>query len=149
MKRSSIDQVVKSITNMKPFLLSLQKKIRIDTKTPDFSWTNGGCYALAEAISKALNGSYLSVVAQYDRESKDWVSQHAFVEFCGINFDYHGKRSIKQLCKYGLKSSNMGSVKVGRVDNWNNLWYPDQEFINDNQIREISSVFNNNYLENN
>jgi hypothetical protein len=129
--------------------LSLQNKIRIDTDTPDFSWTNGGCYALAEAISKTLKGSHLSVVAQYDKESKDWVSQHAFVEFYGKNFDYNGKRSIKQLCKYGLKCSNMGSVKVGHVDNFNNLWYPDQEFVNDSQIREISSVFINQYLENN
>lgn len=130
--------IEQAILNLRPTLLNIQQNIctRYDD---NFSWTCGGCFALAEAFAKSLKKSNLCAVGQFDKESKDWVAQHAFVEFNGNYYDYDGLRTESQLLQY--KIPNMGKTKIGVVKTWEKLWYPEQEFVTPKEIQQIKKEF--------
>lgn len=133
------EQVEKAILDLRPFLKNLQDKIRHRSEDEEFSWTCGGCFAFAEAINKGLPKSKLCVVGQFDKEVKDWVSQHAFVQYQNTYFDYNGTQTEEELKKYFVPS--MGKVKLGEVEKWTNLWYPEQEYVTDEEIKAIKNQF--------
>jgi hypothetical protein len=129
-----IEQRIRSVlqhNEVKRFVDEIRKK------HPDWSWTQGGCFAFAEALKKAF-GAELWVVAQ--KEDEDWASQHAFVRYEGKFYDATGEVTEEQLLEYGWDSS---PVKIGPVDNWDDelsLWYPVQEFVSLEEIYLLSRL---------
>lgn len=126
-----------------PQIKAITKAIRKEYKEMDWGWTCGGCFAFAEAISASLPESELWAVGQ--KEPEDWASQHAVVKYNNEFYDAKGKQTEKSLLNnYGI---GKGKVKLGSVLEWidaefpNSLWYPEQEFVTEEEMKLISKEF--------
>ena len=142
-----IDKIIKT-TISDPKVIKIRDEIRKDFYN-DFDWTCGGCFAFAEAIVAVLKGSELWVVGSYEQaeyhgEPSDWAAQHAIVKYKGIFYDATGKVTKEFL----LANFGVGRrTKIGKVETWikskppHGLWYPQQEFVMDKEIKLIGGRF--------
>lgn len=115
----------------------LGKKVTSRAKKidPSFRWTCGGCFAFAEAMALAIDAE-LWVVAEWMPDDKDWASMHAFVNYKGKFYDATGEVTELKLRQYKLKKTSQ--TKLAPVKGWDDLWYPDQEFVNEEDIKSLA-----------
>ena len=121
-----------------PPLKRIVRSVRSHENDRSWYWTSGGCFAFAEALVKVLGGE-LYVVAQLCDD--DWSAQHAIMKYRGQYYDATGLVTEKHLiATYGWTTS---AVRIGSVNNWDSelpLWYPDQEFVTDEEIDLICTL---------
>ncbi len=129
-----ISKIESAIFSIRPVLKSIQGDI-VDNYYPEFTWTNGGCFSFAEAIVEVLKDAELWVVAE--KTEDDWGTHHCFFNYNGAYFDYDGIVTEEWL----LKKYGHGESKIGKVEGWKDLWYPDQEFVLLSEMKEIGREF--------
>ena len=129
-----IEEAIHKVVNS-PEVKAIVKELRKDYDW--WGWTQGGCYAFAEALVEAFPDATLWVIAEKEKESEDWPSHHAFVKYHGRFYDATGRRTRKD-----LKAPFTDCiVKIGEVENWPDkwpVWYPQQEFVSLEQIELIT-----------
>lgn len=125
-----------------PEIVKIHDSIKQDYYS-EFGWTSGGCFALAEGLVAGLPKSELWAVGQKCED--DWAAQHAVMRYQDKFYDADGESSKETLLRtYSWKSS---PAKLDKVSNWvrrmppNELWYPEQEFVSDKQIKTITKIF--------
>lgn len=129
-----------------PEVLAIVESVRAEYGDicSDWTWTKGGCFAIAEAIVAAVPKAELWAVGTF--EGEDWASEHAFVRYKGRYYDADGESTEEVLlAKYG--HPERGAVKIGKVDDWvdleepDALWYPEQEFVTEEEIALMTKLF--------
>lgn len=139
LKRKSLDWIILQLVQARPVVEILNDIRR--THFDDFSWTFGGCYAFAEVLNDAIPCSELWCVATKDLY--DWSSQHAFVKYKNRFYDSEGLNSkVNLLLRYGSINGKNKLMKVHDEEDFEEeLWYPDQEFVTEEEKAIIKSEF--------
>lgn len=134
----NLHEVIKQLVSGK-VCTDIVQEVKVEFDFSGFGWTNGGCFAFAEAITAAIPNSELWVVAT--KEEDDWASQHAVIKYQDKFYDAEGFQTEKDLLtNYGfIRPIN----KLGKVKGWVDrvvfpLWYPEQEFVKDEEIKAIT-----------
>jgi len=136
MKLTVIGKAVNKLLKL-PEIVAIETTIQ-ETYERSFTWTCGGCFALAEAFTKAIPHAELWVIGE--KEENDWASHHAVCKIGEYFYDGNGQNTAKQL----LAPYKGKLVKLGKVKTWidadppDSLWYPEQEFVRNEEIKLIT-----------
>jgi len=117
------------------------EQIRLDCSDLDWSWTQGGCYAFADALSKAHNGELWGFCA-FDDFSGDFPVHHAVVKIGGQFFDYSGVLDVQQYAK-DLENETGDVIELRSKDDELVYWFTD-DCLSDQQMKRLNDAFSTN-----
>jgi hypothetical protein len=137
------DKIEAAITAIKPFLLDLRNRIRESSGDRGFGWTRGGCFAFAAAARRC--GAEIGVVAEWCEDANDWAPHHAFLMVVDHLYDATGRHTPRAMLRRYERMTGK-SLRLGAVKGWSDLWWPEQEYVKESEIRQIAKQLRGNGL---
>lgn len=116
---------------------SLAERVREQCEEPDWSWTEGGCFAFAEALATAHKGELWGFCA-YDTHGDDYPVHHAVVKVSDRFYDCTGM--IDPAACAAEISAKVGEVVELRCrDDEQVYWFTD-DFLTPAESKELSAA---------
>ena len=137
------DKIEAAIAATKPLLRALRDRIRGSSGERGFDWTSGGCFAFAEAARRC--GAAVGAVAEWCDDAGDWAPHHAFFVVGDCLYDATGRHTPRAMLRRYERMTGT-SLRLGVVKGWSDLWWPEQEYVKESEIRQITKQLRGNGL---
>jgi hypothetical protein len=105
----------------------------------DWSWTNGGCFAFAEAFHEVFGGEPWGICSEFEEEGDfDYPVEHAMVKVGNQFFDFNGVVDFEEYAQR-LAASTGRKIRLKAASEAGVFWFED-EYLDDEDMVFLRKV---------